>query len=118
MYYKVLNNNMVIDLLTEVRYIRYLSNFNRVLACQKGAAHGIVGSDGETIYKLEDSPSNILEDKKIVNLVEISAEEYSALSTQFAIQKKENEDLRKEVEELKSMVSEQNELLKQLLQKF
>lgn len=118
MYYKVMNNNMVIDLLTEVRYVRYLSNSKRIVACQKGAAHGIVGSDGETIYRLYDAPSNVLENKKIIELVEINAEEYSALSTQFAIQKKENEDLRREIEELRSMVSEQNNLLKQLLQKF
>jgi hypothetical protein len=44
--------------------------------------------------------------------------EYDQISSRMMLQKTEEEDLRKEVNDLKQMVSQQNDLIQQLLNKL
>ena len=113
-YYKVTNNNMVIDILKDnIHYIRYLPNSKRIITAQKGVANGILGSDEETIYHLAGTKNNFPSEKTTVVLSEISADEYGTLATQFAIQRKENEDLKKRINNLEGLVNEQTFLLQE-----
>lgn len=118
-FYKITNNNMVVDIFKEQpRYIRYLTNSKRAIAVQKNAANGVMGSDKNTIYHLEGTINNFPDEKITVTVTEIGAEEYNALATQFAIQAKENANLRKRLANVEEQLSTTNDLLTQLLAKL
>ena len=53
MFYKLTNNGIVVDLLREVRYVRYLPKSKRWMGTEATSAHGILGSDNNTIYHIE-----------------------------------------------------------------
>lgn len=118
-YYKFEANNMIIDLVEGgLRYVKYLPSAKRTIAVQKDVANGVMGSDGETIYHLFGKTNNFPEKKKTIKIKEIGEEEYHSLAIQFSIQRQENETLREEVSLLKEQISEQTELLRQLLAKL
>lgn len=118
-YYKLTSNNMVVDLIEgKPRYIKYLPSAKRIIAVQQDVANGVMGSDGETIYHLFGKTNNFPENKQSVIVCEINKDEYGGLATQFSIQRQENSKLREEVASLKKQITEQNELLKMLLEKL
>jgi len=45
MYYKLMNNDIVIDILRKVCYVRYLSKSKRWVITDPQSAHGVRGSD-------------------------------------------------------------------------
>lgn len=116
--YKLMYNNMVIDLLKNISYVRYLKNSKRWIGTDSQSANGVLGSDGNTIYHLQGRKCPCPEELKAVEVQQIGPEEYEALATQFAIQRKENEDLRNELRDLKSQLNDQNALLQQILAKL
>lgn len=116
--YKVMCNNMVVDLLKEIQYVRYMKNSKRWIGTDSQSANGIIGSDGNTVYHLQGRKCICPEELKKVEVYEIGQEEYTALQVQFAIQRKENEDLRNELKDLKSQLNNQNLLLQQILAKL
>ena len=83
MYYKIMNNNMIIDLLTEARWVRYLPNSKRLIATDSQAANGIMGSDNDTVYHLFGKPYTFNKELKTVEVVKIDYNEYERLKTQF-----------------------------------
>lgn len=118
MFYKVLNNNMLIDLLTNVRYVRYLPRQKRFVATDSQSANAVMGSDHNTVYHLCGRPYTFDTELKSVEVIKISEEEYGRLSTEFAIAKQENENLRSEMTALKVQMDEQSNLLQQILLKL
>ena len=50
MYYKVLKNGKVIDVLDRLRFLRYQAKFDRMILSDIGRAQAIYSSDGETIW--------------------------------------------------------------------
>lgn len=116
--YKIMYNNMVIDLAKKLHYVRYLKNSKRWIGTDSQSAHGIMGSDGNTVYHLQGRKCICPEELKIVEVYEISDEEYVALEAQSAIQRKENEELRNEIKDLREQLNEQNSLLQQILAKL
>lgn len=118
MYYKIIHNNMVIDLLTEISWIKYLPNSRRFIVTDKANANGIMGSDHDTIYHLRERLYNFNKDVKTVDIIEISQDEYNTLQAQISIQKQESEALKSEIDILKQQLEEQQELLRQILGKL
>lgn len=116
--YKIMYNNMVVDLAKKLHYVRYLKNSKRWIGTDSQSAHGIMGSDGNTVYHLQGRKCTCPEELKIVEVYEISDEEYAALEAQSAIQRKENEELRNEIKDLREQLNEQNSLLQQILAKL
>ena len=116
--YKLMNNNMVVDLLTTIKYVRYMKNSQRWLVTDSQSAHGVLGSDGNTIYQLNGrksgSPDNLIN----VIVVEIDEQEFEALSKQFSMVRKENQDLRNELGEVKAQLQTQQDLLLEILAKL
>lgn len=113
-YYKLMNNNMVMDLLQgEVHYVRYLPNSKKTVTVQKGAANGVLGSDNETIYHLAGTNNVFPTEKTSVIVCEIGAGEYSSLATQFAIQRQENDNLKERITNLEGLVNQQTSLLQE-----
>lgn len=116
--YKLINNNMIVDLLEESHYVRYLKNSKRWVLTDKWSAHGVMGSDGNTIYLLRGKKCAYPKELKTVEVYEINKEEFDSLSIQFSIQHQENENLRNEIQDLRSQLEKQNSLLQQILSKL
>lgn len=118
MFYKLMSNNMVIDLLKEAQWVRYLPMSKRFIGTDSQAANAIMGSDHNTIYHVFGKPYNFVSDLKTVEVVKIDAVEYSRLETQFAIQRQENDNMRSEIASLKKQLDSQNNLLEAILAKL
>ena len=118
MFYKIMSNNMVVDLLTEVRWVRYLPNSKRLVGTDSQSANGIMGSDNETVYHLVGRPNTFAAEVKSVEIVRIDAKEFDSLQIQFSIQQQENTNMKKEIASLKEQISTQNDLLAAILKKL
>ena len=101
MYYKLMNNDIVVDLLKEAHYVRYLPNSKRWVNTDVLSANGILSGDGEKVYKLNGKSCAYPEELVSVRLVKIEEAEYSALAAQLMISQKENQALREEINTLK-----------------
>lgn len=110
---------MVVDLLNDtVCYVRYLSRQKRLVVTDSQTANGVMGSDKDTVYHLEGTINNFPDEKITVAVIEIGTEEYNALANQFAIQAKENANLRNRLASMEEQLSTTNDLLTQLLAKL
>lgn len=116
--YKVMYNNMVLDLLPEVCYVRFLPNLKRIVITDSGSANGIMASDKNTVYHLAGTANTFNTEVKTVELVKISKEEYDKLELDNAMRQQENQVLRDEIQDLKAAMAQQNELIAQLLAKL
>lgn len=115
---KVIHNNMIIDVLSYEKYVRYLPKSGRFIGSDKQTANAVLGSNNDTIYHIEGKDYNFPMQIKTVRLVKIEQEEYEILTSQLKLQEQQQADLREEVTELKRTVTRQNELLEQLLSKL
>lgn len=118
MFYKVMHNNMVIDLLNEICLVRYLPNSKRLVATDSQAANGVMGSDHNTVYHLLGKPYTFANETKTVEVIKIDANEYNMLKSQFMLQKQENDSMKKEIESLKTQLNSQEILLRAILAKL
>lgn len=118
MYYKLMNNNILADLLTEVCYVRYLSKQKRWVITDPFSANGVRASDGNTIYHLEGTLKNFEDDLVTVSLVEINKEEYDKLSNLSSQQAKENLELTNRINNLEATLAQQSALLEAILAKM
>lgn len=76
--YKIIYENMIIDVIKKLKYCKYLQRANRTLLCDKTSANCIVSSDGSQVYHIVGTlamPDNY----KSVEIVEIDKEEYDYL---------------------------------------
>lgn len=116
---KIINNNLVIDLCSQERYLKYLPYQKRFVEVKKYLANAVLGSDNNTVYHLFGTPYNFPEEIKTVEIYEITQEEYDKLQATSILQNsKETIDLKKEVDDLKQMVQQQNDLIQQLISKL
>ena len=115
---KIIYNNMIIDVVNQEKYVRYLPKLQRVINSEKQIANGIMGSDNNTIYHLRGTINNFPYELKSVNVQRIDKKEYEKLTTQLMLEKSQESDLRQEVDGLKAMIKEQNSLIQQLLAKL
>lgn len=118
MFYKVIYNNRIIDLLDDVCYVRYLTGQKRTVVTDRGSAHGILSSDHNTVYHLAGKPYLFSDDVKTVYLEQVDEAQYKVLKSQLMYQQEQQADLQNRVESLEELVNEQNALLKQLLEKL
>ena len=118
MFYKVIHNNMLVDLLTDVQWIRYLPRQKRVVMTDRQSANGVMGSDHNTLYHLEGRPYTFDTEIKSVQIMQISEDEFDRLSTEFAIVQQDNASLRAEIGALKQQLTVQNYMLSQILAKL
>lgn len=118
MFYKLMNNDFVVDLLRKVCYVRYLSKSKRWVVTDPQSAHGIRGSNQDTIYLLEGRVCSYEGDLTPVCVEEISEEEYSRLANEAALRAKENEELNKRINSLEETLARQTALLEAVLAKL
>ena len=118
MYYKLMNNDIVVDILRKVCYVRYLSKSKRWVITDPQSAHGVRGSDQNTIYLLEGRHCNYEGELIPVRLEEISEQEYNRFANEIALRAKEKEDLVNRINSLEETLVRQTFLLEAVLAKL
>lgn len=81
MYYKVMKNNKVVDVLDHLTYLKWQEKNKIMLLSDEGEAQAILGSDGNTIWHVEGLYDLPVEAGKYENvrLVEIDEFEFKQL---------------------------------------
>ena len=84
MYFKIIYNALVIDILDSVQYVRWLKRGQKFVKTEMTSANGILASDGINIYHVEGMPDfDGMGNYKTVYMVEIEKEEYDRLKSQM-----------------------------------
>ena len=115
---KIIYNNMVLDVCKTEKYVKYIEEIGRFISTSKDLANGILGSDSNTVYHLAGTIDNFLFKSKTVTVEQINQQEFSELAGKLMVQKEEDAKLKEDVESLKQMVTQQNFLIQQLLEKL
>ena len=115
---KILHNNLIIDVCMKENYLRFLPNHKRFISVDPTIANAIIGSDNNTIYHLKNTPYNFLDEYKTVEIVEIDEKEYLKLTSNTITKTENNDSLLSEINTLKQLISQQNDLIQQLLKKI
>lgn len=116
---KIIKNNLIIDVCYKTTLLRYLPELKRFVTTDKFNANAILGSDKNTTYHIKNTDYNFDTEIDSVIYEEISEEEYNRLTNEISKQTNtENEILKNEVEDLKKMIIQQNELINKLIAKL
>lgn len=122
--YKIIFNNLVIDVMEKPRYTRFLPKSQRIVGTDRLAATGIMSSNGEEVYHLEGKTNNYPEKLKTVQLIKIEKEEFERLKSQKTEIKEETlvpAAVQSQIDALAAMVSQlsaQNETLLQQIEEI
>lgn len=79
MYYKVIKNNRVIDVLSQFVYLKYQPKHNIMVTCSEDVAQAILSSNGNYIWHTPDLYNIPVSGYDTVELVEIDLYEYEQL---------------------------------------
>lgn len=79
MYYKVLKNGKVIDVLDHLSFVKYQKKHGIMVACAESEAQAIISSDGEYIWHVAGLYNIPTDGYDTVELVEIDEYEYKQL---------------------------------------
>ena len=79
MYYKIVENGKVIDVLSSVTYLRYLKASKSVTLCDSSVANCVGASNGRTVYGLEGKFFSQDPKIKVVSMIPITSEDYKKL---------------------------------------
>ena len=79
MFYKVLKNNKVIDVLDHLTYLKWQEKNKIMLLSDLNEAQAILGSDGNTIWHVEGLYDLPVEGYDTVKLIEIDRFEFDQL---------------------------------------
>ena len=77
MYYKIINDGMIIDACDGLMFVKWQEKNNLFLNCAESDADGILASDGSRIYLLEYADD--IADLPRVSYVEITQEDYEEI---------------------------------------
>ena len=79
MFYKVIYNDKVIDVLDRLIYLRYQEKYNRMILCTKHEAQAIMSSDEQHVWHEETLYNIPVSGYKTVRVEEIDELEYKQL---------------------------------------
>ena len=79
MYYKVMYNNRVIDVLDHLIFMKHQSKHNIMVLCSESEAQATLSSDGETIWHVKGWYNIPVDGYETVELIEIDEFEYRQL---------------------------------------
>jgi hypothetical protein len=79
MYYKVMKNNKVIDVLDKLIYLKYQTKHGVMLFCDKSEAQAILSSDGNAIWHVKGFYKIPVDGYDTVNVEKIDEYEYKQL---------------------------------------
>lgn len=78
-FYMVIQDKTIIDVLTNISYVRTQVVHNRLMVCSKEYAEGILSSDNNTIWYVSDLIEENTKDYPTVTLIEIDEDRYNTL---------------------------------------
>ena len=119
--YKIIFNNLIIDVMEKPRYVRFLPKYQRIVGTDRLAATGIMSSNGEEVYHLEGKTNNYPEKLKTVQLIKIEKEEFERLKSQKTEIKEETlvpAAVQSQIDALAAMVSQLSAQNQNLLQQI
>ena len=79
MYYKVLKNDKVIDVLDHLSFVKYQEKHNIMVSCTKEEAQAIISSNGEYIWHVYGLYNLPVDGYDTVEIQEIGQYEYEQL---------------------------------------
>lgn len=79
MYYKVIKDNKIIDVLDELIFLKYQKKYNRMVFCKKEEAQAIFSSNGSHIWHEEGLYEIPISGYDTVRITEIDEYEYKRL---------------------------------------
>lgn len=79
MFYKVIKNNRVIDVLDKLIYVKYQPKHNIMVLCSESEAQGFISSDGNTIWHEPSLYKIPVDGYDFVEIQEIDEYEYRQL---------------------------------------
>jgi len=79
MYYKVMYNDRVIDVLDHLIFMKHQSKHNIMVLCSESEAQATLSSDGETIWHVKGWYNIPVDGYETVELIEIDEFEYKSL---------------------------------------
>lgn len=79
MYYKVIYDGSVIDVLDKLVYLRHQPKHNRMVLCKEDKAQAIFSSDREHIWHVEGFYDLPVDEYDTVKLIEVDRYEYEQL---------------------------------------
>lgn len=82
MYYKVIYNDKVIDVLDRLVFLKYQEKYNRMILCEEREAQAILSSDAKYIWHEETLYNIPVPGYDTVRLEEIDRYEYEQLKMQ------------------------------------
>lgn len=83
MYYKVIKNNRVVDILERLVYLKWQHKHNKMILCKSHEAQAVLGSDKITAWHERNLLNIPNKDIKLetVDIIEIDKFEYDQLKT-------------------------------------
>lgn len=118
MFYKLMNGDIIVDIINEIHYVKYLSKSQRWINTDAQSANGILNTATNTIYHISGRSKDGAEYLVSVNPVLISEAEYNQLSLKLSGFGKENESLHNKLNDLRQQLDQQSDLLLQILSKL
>lgn len=109
--HKIIENNQIIDVVEDIKFVKFLPKSKRAIAVGEKEANGILSSNNSIIYHISGTPNTFDEEKKEVIYQEIELEEFERLTQQMKV----NQSLEKRVADLEKLVED---LRNQLQKKF
>lgn len=79
MYYKVMKNDKVIDVLDKLVYLKYQTKHNRMILCKEAEAQAIFSSDKRNVWHIDSLYPIPVDGYDTVELIEIDVYEYDQL---------------------------------------
>lgn len=79
MFYKVIRNKNIIDVLSSIQYVKFQRKHKILLLCNEDEAEGILSSTGDTAYHLSSLQPFPVDDFITVSLELITEHEYNQL---------------------------------------
>lgn len=79
MYYKVIKDNKIIDVLDNLVYLKYQKKHNRMVLCKKSEAQAFFSSDRKNIWRMDCFPPIPVEGYDTVEAIPINKYEYDQL---------------------------------------
>ena len=79
MFYKVIKNGNIVDVLEQLTFLKYQNRNKIVVLCEKAEAQAVLGSDQRTVWFEESLCKNPPAGYEAVKLVRIDEHEYKQL---------------------------------------
>lgn len=119
MFYKLVSNGIVVDVLRQLKYVQYLPLANRWVLTNYQYAQGVLGSDDNTVYLLDGRQTQYAaKELKRVAAQSITEQQYQQYQEEIGLRAKEREELNDRINSLEEIVAKQNSLLEALLEKL